>query len=207
MIDGGLKPAVLNMASFNTPGGGVVNGAHAQEENLFRRTNLFKSLYQFHYIGEEFGVKQREERYPLDYNYGGIYSPNVTVFRGGDDVDYQLMEEPFHVDVITLAALKNPRVENGKVVPWAERVIKNKIKQILDIALENGNDSLVLSAFGCGAYKTPPEEMAKFFADVLASETYGGLFKKIHFAIIDVPSTNGEHNPNGNFQPFKEVFG
>lgn len=207
MIDGGLKPAVLNMASFHTPGGGVVNGSAAQEENLFRRTNLFKSLYQFHYIGDEYGVEQREERYPLDYNYGGIYTPKVIVFRESDDADYKLMEEPFYVDVITVSAVKNPRVENGRIVPWVESVIKNKIKQILNIALENENDSLVLSAFGCGAYGTPPELMAKMFADVLASEKYQGLFKVIHFAILNVPSTNGEHNPQGNFQPFKEVFG
>lgn len=207
MIDNGLKPAVLNMASFHTPGGGVISGSAAQEENLFRRTNLFKSLYQFHHLGDEYGIEQREERYPLEMNYGGIYSPKVIVFRGSDDVDYQLMEEPFYVDIITLPAVKNPRVEDGKIVPWVETVIKNKIKQILNIALENENDSLVLSAFGCGAYGTPPEQMAKFFADVLASEKYQGLFKVIHFAILNVPSTNGEHNPHGNFQPFKNVFG
>ena len=207
MIDNGLKPAVLNMASFHTPGGGVITGSAAQEENLFRRTNLFKSLYQFHHVGDEYGIEQRDERYPLEMNYGGIYSPKVIVFRGSDDVDYQLIEEPFYVDIITLPAVKNPRVEDGKIVPWVETVIKNKIKQILNIALENDNDSLVLSAFGCGAYGTPPEQMAKFFADVLASEKYQGLFKVIHFAILNVPSTNGEHNPHGNFQPFKEVFG
>ena len=53
MIDNGLKPAVLNMASFHTPGGGVISGSAAQEENLFRRTNLFKSLYKFHHLGDE----------------------------------------------------------------------------------------------------------------------------------------------------------
>lgn len=207
MIDNGLKPAVLNMASFHTPGGGVITGSAAQEENIFRRTNLFKSLYQFHHVGDTYGVEQRDERYPLEMNYGGIYTPKVIVFRGSEDVDYQLMEEPFYVDIITLPAIKKPRIEDGKIVPWAETTLKNKIKQILNIALENENDSLVLSAFGCGAYGTPPDQMAKFFADVLASEKYQGLFKVIHFAILNVPSTNGEHNPHGNFQPFKDVFG
>ena len=206
MIDKGLNPAVLNMASFHTPGGGVLKGSSAQEEDIFRRSNIFKSLYQFSSIGLEFGIEQREERYPLQMNFGGIYTPSVTVFKGGKDVDYQLLEEPFHVDVITLAAVKNPPLDNGKIVSWAEITIKNKIKQILDIALENGNDSLVLSAFGCGAYGTPPEQMAMFFADVLASEEYQELFKVIHFAIIDLPSTNGQHNPNGNIVPFKKVF-
>lgn len=207
MIDRGLKPAVLNMACFHTPGGGVIRGSSAQEENIFRRTNIFKSLYQFHHVGDEFGIEQKDERYPLDYNYGGIYTPKVIVFRGSDDVNYELLEEPFYVDVITVSAVKKPPLEDGKIAAWARTIIKKKIKQILDIALENENDSLVLSAFGCGAYGTPPEQMAMLFADILASEKYQGLFKVIHFAIIDVASTNGEHNPNGNIKPFKDVFG
>ncbi len=208
LIDEGLNPALLNMASFATPGGGVINGSGAQEENIFRRTNLFKSLYQFHYVGENYNVKQREERYPLDYNFGGIYTPKVTVLKQGEDKNYELLNETFLIDVISIAALKNPRLdENGIIVPWAKKTIKNKIKQLIDIALENGNDSLILSAFGCGAYKTPPKQMAMIFADVLASEEYRDLFKKIHFAIIETPSTNGTHNPQGNYKPFKEVFG
>lgn len=206
MIDEGYKPCVLNMASFTTPGGGVTNGSGAQEENIFRRSNLFKSLYQFHPIGINYKVKQREEQYPLDYNFGGIYTPFVTVFKGGEDVNYPLLDNPYIVGIVTVAAVKNPRVENGKIVPWVADVIKNKVRQILDIALENGHDSLVLSAFGCGAYKTPPEEMAKIMHEIINSDKYKGAFKAIHFAIIDVASTNGEHNPNGNFKPFKDIF-
>lgn len=207
LIDKELNPCVLNMASFHTPGGGVLAGSSAQEENIFRRTNIFKSLYQFNSIGLEYGVKQREEKYPLDYNFGGIYTPHVTVFKGSDDVDYILLEEPFEIGVVSVSAVKNPRVnEEGKLVPWVVDTIKCKIKQILDIALENGHDSLVLSAFGCGAYKTPPTEMARLFKEVLSSDNYKDKFKVIHFAIINLKSTNGTHNPNGNFEPFKKAF-
>lgn len=208
LIERGFYPAVLNMASFYSPGGGVINGSSAQEENIFRRTNLFKSLYQFHPIGKDYGIEQQKEHYPLNYNYGGIYTPNVTVFRKSDDTNYELMDNPFKVDIITLAAVKRPKLNNkGEIVPQVKNVIENKIRQILDIAIENKNNALVLSAFGCGAYGTPPEEMAKLFADVLSSEDYIGAFKAIHFAIIETPSTSGEHNPNGNFKPFKNIFG
>lgn len=206
LVRQGFNPCVLNMASFHTPGGGVTRGSSAQEENIFRRTNIFKSLYQFNNIGTEYGVKQREERYPLDYNFGGIYTPHVTVFKGGDDVDYKPLEQPFEVGVVSVAAVKNPRCENGKLVPWVVDILKNKIRQILDIALENGHDSIVLSAFGCGAYKTPPTEMARLFKEILTSDNYKNAFKVIYFAIINVKSTNGEHNPQGNFEPFREAF-
>lgn len=206
LVKMGLNPCVLNMASFHTPGGGVTRGSSAQEENIFRRTNIFKSLYQFSDIGTDFGVGQREERYPLDYNFGGIYTPNVTVFKGSEDTEYSALEEPFEVGVVSVAAVKNPRCENGKLVPWVVDILKNKIRQIFDIALENGHDSLVLSAFGCGAYKTPPTEMARLFHEVLSSENYKNAFKVIHFAIIELKTTTGEHNPLGNFKPFADEF-
>ena len=206
LVDMGMKPAVLNMASFSMPGGGVINGSSAQEEEIFRRTNLFKSLYQFHNIGDKFGVEQRKERYPLDYNYGGIYTPSVTVFKGGRDVNYPLLDKPFMIDVISVAAVKNPLIENDKIVPFVKKTLINKVKHILNMALANGNDSLVLSAFGCGAYKTPPTEMASIMFKVIHSKEFVDAFKTIKIAIIEVPSTIKEHNPNGNFKPFSDVF-
>ncbi len=59
IVKAGLNPAALNMTNSYVPGGGVIGGAGAQEENIFRRTNLFLSLYQF---SEEYakyvGIKQ-----------------------------------------------------------------------------------------------------------------------------------------------------
>jgi uncharacterized protein (TIGR02452 family) len=207
LVNLGLKPAVLNMASFHTPGGGVERGSAAQEESIFRRTNIFMSLYQFHEVGTNYKIEQREERYPLEMHYGGIYTPNVTVFRKSENENCRVMSDPFKIDVITLPAVRKPSIdENGDVADWVKDILTNKIKQILDIALENGNDSLVLSAFGCGAYGTPPKIVAKLFYDIIYSDEYKNLFKEIVFAIINLPSTNGAHNPDGNFKPFKDIF-
>lgn len=56
-------------------------GAGAQEESLFRRTNLFRSLYQFtEYFVNHVWYKNyitpvsTGEHYPLDRNFGGIYT-------------------------------------------------------------------------------------------------------------------------------------
>ena len=205
LINKGFKVCVLNMASKHTPGSDVTYGSTSQESEIFRRTNIFKSLFEFHYIGTQYGIdNQREERYPLERTFGGIYTPNVTVFKYGEDKDYALMDKPFQVNVITLSPLKNPpKDENGKILPWAERMTKDKIRQILDIALENGNNALVLGAFGCGVHNnTDPIEMSRFFADVLSSEEYQGLFKMIRFAVLDDCNTE-----RSNYLSFKETFG
>jgi uncharacterized protein (TIGR02452 family) len=206
LIDEGLHPAVLNMASFSTPGGGVEKGSAAQEESIFRRSNIALSLYQFHSIGENYGLRQREERYPLDYNYGGIYTPGVTVFRKSEKDNCELLEAPFIVDVVSVSAVKKPALIDGKIAPWVCDVIMNKIRQILDIAIANGNDSVVLGAFGCGAYGTPPKEMAELFKKVLSNDRYKSAFKLVSFAIIDDKNSYKEHNPEGNLKPFKDVF-
>jgi uncharacterized protein (TIGR02452 family) len=206
LLHEGLRPAVLNMASFHTPGGGVERGSAAQEESIFRRTDIFRSLYQFHSIGENYGIAQLEERYPLEMHYGAVYTPNVMVFKSAENDGCKLLNDPFFIDVITIPAVRKPELINGKLPAWVIDALKLKIRQMFNIALENGNDSLVLSAFGCGAYGTPPKEMARLFHEVITSEKYKNTFKKIVFAIINLPSTNGTHNPEGNFKPFAEEF-
>ena len=42
--DNGLNPVLLNMANALVPGGGIYIGSPGQEENIFRRTNYFKTL-------------------------------------------------------------------------------------------------------------------------------------------------------------------
>jgi len=75
----------------------------------------------------------------------------------------------------------------------------------LGIAKDNGHDSIVLSAFGCGAYGNPPKHMAELFREVICTQ-YSGAFKHIVFAIIDDHNTGQDHNPVGNLSEFASVF-
>jgi len=209
LIEEGYKPLVLNMASERIPGGGVLKGSSAQEENIFRRTNIYKALYRYHDVGKQFNITRDEKHsYPLNEKYGAIYTPYVTVFKEGEDKKYQYTK-PYNIGVITLPSVRCPKLTKDKLhyaEKETEEIIIEKIKQLLNIAIKHKYNALVLGAFGCGAFKNPPKEMARIFADVLTEEEYEGRFKKIHFAILENQDTQGEHNKQGNLKPFMEIF-
>ena len=212
LLAAGQNPCVLNMASRKTPGGGVLNGSGAQEENLFRRTNLFVSMYQFADFSEEYGIRRSKHSYPMDSDFNGIYSPGITVFRGSEANGYCLLREPYRISVVSVAAVSHPDLEYGRdgeclIAPRHAEQTKNRIRTILRIAASHGHDSLVLSAFGCGAFANPPRHMASLFREVFAEAEFGGYFKTVVFSIIDDSNSRKKHNPDGNVLPFLEVFG
>jgi Uncharacterized protein conserved in bacteria len=172
LIDNGYNPAMLNLADLYTPGGLVEFGSGAQEENLCRRSDLILSLYQFssarvrQYPG--LGLVSREEQYPMDERYGGIYSGTVTFFRGPESEGSRLEEKPYNIPVISVAALSGPRIgSDGLMYPEETEVTLEKMRTIFRIGMGNFHDSLVLSAMGCGAFKNPPAHIAKLFHQVI----------------------------------------
>ncbi|GBU26866.1 hypothetical protein R84B8_00381 [Treponema sp. R8-4-B8] len=210
LVKSGFNPCVLNLASRQNPGGGVLNGAGAQEENLFRRTNLFLSLYQFTAYANEYGIEKHEKSYPLDRNTGGIYSADITVFRGSEKNGYCLLKKPYTVSIVTVPAINAPdlieRNGNFYIVDNLIEPTKEKIRTILRIAGKYKHDCLVLGAFGCGAYANPPNHMAELFKEVLLENEFIKKFKIIVFSIFEDHNSNKRHNPNGNVLPFMEVF-
>ena len=210
LLKAGFNPCVLNMASRQNPGGGVVNGSGAQEENLFRRSNLFASLYQFAHYAQRYGITKSEKQYPLDRNCGGIYSQNVTVFRSSENTGYALLDSPFQVSIVSVPALNRPELEEVggqyRIVRDLIEPTKDRMRTILLIAGKYGHNALVLSAFGCGAFCNPPEHIALLFKEVFAEAEFQNRFALAVFAIINDNNSNRAHNPNGNFEPFRKVF-
>ena len=199
--------SVLNMANRRTPGGGVIEGAGAQEEYLFRCSDYYRSLYQYVDWSFMYHVSRADDSYPLDRNYGGIFTPRVTVFRGLEEEGYPLLTKPWKINMIAVPALFDPRcISFGgeiRVAPDLIEGVKNKMRTILRIAAVNGQKTLVLGAFGCGAFNNPPRHTAELFKEVIEEREFMGVFNRICFAIKEDHNSRGE----GNFKPFAEVFG
>ena len=174
----GKKVCVLNFASATNPGGGVANGSSAQEEAICRCTTLFPCLNTDN-MWNVFYSPHRKKADPL-YNNDCIYTPNVTVFKS--DINFP---EPIHkedwwnVNIITCAApnlrerpsnAMNPHAGDkaAKITPFElEKLLTSRIRRIFEIAVANGNEVLILGAFGCGAFRNPPELVAKVFNKVM----------------------------------------
>lgn len=203
----GYNPAVLNMASRRNPGGGVTNGAMAQEETLFRRTNLFRSLYQFAPYAEQYGIRRSQHQYPLDRNFGGAYTPDAVYFRESEQKGYALMEEPVKLSFITVAGVNRPDLTaDGMIAQYHVEAIKNKIRTIFRMGLLHGHDSLVLGALGCGAFRNPPRHVARLFHEVMREGEFRDQYRRILFAILDDSNAHQKHNPEGNYKPFADEF-
>ncbi|XP_014556255.1 hypothetical protein COCVIDRAFT_100288 [Bipolaris victoriae FI3] len=162
---------ILNMASPLRPGGGVYLGATSQEEFLCARTTLLPSL--------------KEQYYRLP-EYGGIYTPDVLVFRNpgplGDSHGELPPTERWYVDVISAGMLRFPELEGEedeeKRLGRKDReVVERKIRGVLRIAESKGVSRLVLGAWGCGAYGNPVRDVAEAFQRVLDGGVAGGRKK------------------------------
>lgn len=224
MINGGLHPAILNLASRRRPGGGYDRGMSAQEETLCRLSTLSQSLYQYYdpkyRCVQEAEVPHRFNAYPLDINFGGIYSPGVMFFRKNLKDGYAFREKPFACGVITVAALSFREPNNycneerqymagdGGFTPEGDTIQLNKIRTIYRLALKNGHDSVVLGAFGCGVNKLPCGAVADQFNRVLGEPEFKGKFRAVVFAILEGRgSARHPVEEQGKFAPFYVTFG
>ena len=203
----GYYPAVLNMANRQNPGGGVLKGSRAQEESIFRRTNIFRSLYRFAPFAEVFGVVRSDKQYPLDRDFGGVYSPDVVLFRDSERYGCRLLEKPQYISVISVAAMNRPEIDScGKIRKDLVDGVRNKMRTIFRIALRHRHDSLVLGAWGCGAFCNPPSHIASLFHEVMNEKEFKNKFRKVVFAIVEDHNSRKKHNPEGNLLPFKHEF-
>jgi hypothetical protein len=88
----------------------------------------------------------------LKIYYRGVYSKNVFVIRGSEIEGYPYLSVPEEISFIASYSYSNPPLEtiDGELM-MSNKLVKSfekKIKNILNIALDNGHDSIVLGSFG-----------------------------------------------------------
>lgn len=205
----GKKVCVLNFASATNPGGGVVNGSSAQEECICRCTTLYPCLNNED-LWTKFYKPHRKAANPI-YNNDCIYTPNVCVFKSDINFPEPLpRSEWWKVNILTCAApnlrerpsnAMNPHAgyKQAKITPdELETLLTARIKRIFEVAVANENEILILGAFGCGAFRNPPEIVAKVFYNVM--QEYLCYFDTIEYAVYHT------EREVSNYEAFEKVM-
>ncbi len=205
----GKKVCVLNFASASNPGGGVVNGASAQEESICRCSTLYPCLNTKE-MWEKFYTPHRIAADPL-HNDDLIITPDVVVFKSDISFPEPLPRESWYkVDIITCAAPNlrqrpsnemNPNGGSKPVRVTSEELYalhESRARKIISAAISTGCQVLILGAFGCGAFKNSPKVVAEVYHNI--TKEYFGCFETIEFAIYHIP------RDNTNFDAFNDIM-
>lgn len=189
-----VKPFVLNFANAHHAGGGFKQGAHAQEESLCRCSTLYASISSE--AAKEMYRCNNLHPMPLESHYM-LYSPQVCVFRRSTG---ELLPVPFPVSVMTAAAPNR----NGLAILSSKKSITDavlhRIRVMLRVAQAHGCRTLILGAWGCGAFRNPPDLVAGAFRTALIDEQMQAYFDDVVFAVYC-------RSRDRNFSAFAEAFG
>lgn len=82
-----------------------------------------------------------------------------------------------------------------------ESGMKNTIRSQIKVAIINSHDSIVLGAFGCGAFLGNPDIVAQLYRQVLVSEDLAKYFKEVHFAALVARPSDQE-----NYEAFERYL-
>jgi len=193
----------LNFANGMNVGGGYLNGAIAQEEDLCRR---MPALYQTLRIAKEEGQypygpsTSRDLQYPARYS-DVLFTPPIHLARKGDDDRFEFMPEDCQCcsSLVSAAApnLKHGEMRNKELLRKTMASIFNSPKLKMP-----GIAFYIVGAWGCGAFANSPDDMAELFAEAIVQKKLGKGYEEVHFAI----PTFGKGQGDCNYKAFKECL-
>ncbi|MBP9721940.1 MAG: DUF2263 domain-containing protein [Gammaproteobacteria bacterium] len=199
--------AVLNMANAYTPGGGCDQGMIAQEENMYRRSDC-RLRVSDHEIGEDGRSYTAATTALVNGTTGRVafdkdprYCIKGPERPGGQGDGYeQLVTTQIFPFYELRSAAQDLRDKDGviQIRLFDSKLARRKIAAQLETLIAHGQRHVVLSAFGCGAFGNPPEQMAEIYREELAKRAE--KFDVVVFAIY-YPG----YGPN-NFTHFSKEF-
>lgn len=200
--ENGVRFAVLNMANAYVPGGAYVEGAVAQEENMFRRTDCHLCA-----AGAEYD--EDIDRYVpamtrlLSADQGAVYldvdRPRVCIRgpedRARSDLGYQWLRQDEIFSYFELRASAQD-LRDGSAFDSLEA--QRRIAAQLDTLRDAGIRSVVFGAFGCGAFQNPGDQVAEIYRREI-------LARREDFSIIAFAVFDAGYGPS-NYDLFRNVL-
>lgn len=172
-------PLIMSFANARKPGGGFFFAAKNQEESLCRASTLYASITSEE--GQKMYAYNRVSNSAVDTDFM-ILTPEVAVFRDGEG---NFLDEPYYASVITVPAPdrggKAKRISEQEL----KQVMKTRLLHFMRVAVLHKYKTLLLGAWGCGAFGNSPYDVAACFQEVLVAENFKKYFDHVVFAIPD----------------------
>lgn len=176
------KIAVLDFASATTPGGGVLIGSKGQEEDLCRKTTLYFNLNSDK-LRKEYYQKNKTDT-NLIQKADCIYIPEICILKEYKEKEQRYLSSTSRkIDIVVCAA---PNLRKQTMNISSDKLSQYHMERadsIFKSAIDNNVETLILGAFGCGAFRNPPELVAEVYK--IASLKYRKYFKNIVFSVRD----------------------
>ena len=153
------RTIALNFANAMYAGGGYVLGGNAQEESLCRASMLYYTIR----TAKKYYHANRLHVLP-DYTHAMIYSRNVPIIR---DNSGNLLESPKLCDFITCPAVNRTFAKFLFSRDKLDSVMMERISLIMQLAVSQKPDTLILGAFGCGVFGNKRETVYPQFEQAI----------------------------------------
>lgn len=183
------KVCALNFADAYNPGGLVFKGELTQEEDLCRCSNLYESLVNDECMDEYYDYNTSLNRDIFSDRI--IYSKDVLVYRSSPD--YKFIDNPVRCDIITCPAPLAFSIESEEEY---YKIILNRIRGMIRVIAHNEVKTIILGAWGCGAFGGNAYLVGRAFAEVLSEIRY---FDTVYFSVRDSKNVD-------NFSRLKEGY-
>jgi hypothetical protein len=146
---------------------------------------------------------RRDWKYPLGEREL-VYVPRAAVLRAAETEDFEWLRPKYRwfASFVAVAAIRSPKLSSdGQDFALREDrdLMRDKVRAIFRLAIEQGHRTLVLGALGCGAFRNPAVAVARLFGEAL--ELYGPHLRAVRFAILDL-----RPHPASNFALFHDLI-
>eukprot|EP00812_Abedinium_dasypus_P011281 NODE_4849_length_634_cov_318.291883.p1 GENE.NODE_4849_length_634_cov_318.291883~~NODE_4849_length_634_cov_318.291883.p1 ORF type:complete len:149 (-),score=53.70 NODE_4849_length_634_cov_318.291883:142-588(-) len=122
-----------------------------------------------------------------------LFTQGLVVARASEERGYAWLPEAQRttVSLVTAAA---PNIRFASEIS-ARELLMNTMQSIFVAPAQKQPEvtTLILGAFGCGAFGGDPAEISALFVDAIKGRKLGRLYREVHFAIPKLPdATNAE---------------
>jgi len=183
---------VVNFANNYTAGGGYDHGCIAQEEDLFRCSDLPRSLGQLN-TSTYYPINEVCNDDTSPFQVRAIFTPQCRILRRRSDYAFYTEEQyrKYKVSVCSIAAFNCGDQRDRRAFEstttcqlsnWGYAATKSRIRLMFQMAAQKNVHTLIVGAFGCGVFRNPPAEIITLFNNVMRE--YWGSIGHVQFAVI-----------------------